>query len=104
MELEYNYVNDIEMFQSAYFQDLLREKIGDTLYEERKKNEKLDKILFNMEIVKFKRFKDKKSISSETLTKLEEWVKLYFLIKENNKKNSDIKYYYDKYFDDVMIN
>ena len=54
------YVNETEMLKSDHFRDLLREKIRDTIYEERKKNEKLDKILFDDEIVKLKRFKDKK--------------------------------------------
>ena len=61
MEIEYEYVNETEILKSGYFQDILREKIRDALYEERKKNEKLDKILFDVEIVKFNRFKDKKA-------------------------------------------
>ena len=57
--MEKSYVNETEMLKSDYFRDLLREK-RDTIYEERKKNEKLDKILFEDEIAKYKRFKDKK--------------------------------------------
>ena len=47
---EYEYVNETEMLKSGYFHDLLREKIRDCLYEERKKNKELDKILFDLEI------------------------------------------------------
>ena len=32
------YVNETEMLKSDYFRDLLREKIRDAIYEERKKN------------------------------------------------------------------
>ena len=58
------YVNETEMLTSDYFRDLLREKIRDLIYEERKNNEQLDKILFNDEITKYKRFKDKKLIKN----------------------------------------
>ena len=37
MEIEYEYVNETEMLKSGYFRDILREKIRDALYEERKK-------------------------------------------------------------------
>ena len=69
MEGSSAYVNETEMLKSDYFRDLLREKIRDTIYEERKKNEKLDKILFDDEIVKFKRFKDKKKYTLGNIKK-----------------------------------
>ena len=97
-EMEIEYVNETEMLKSGYFQDLLREKIRDALYEERKKNKKLDKILFDVEIVKFNRFKDK----NESLSKLEDWIKLYSLIKDTNEKNVDIKSLYYKYLSDLL--
>ena len=59
--MEMSYVNETEMLKSDYFRVLLREKIRDLIYEERKNNEKLDKILFNDEITKYKRFKDNKN-------------------------------------------
>ena len=62
--MEKTYVNETEMLKSDYFRDLLREKIRDFIYEERKNNEQLDKILFNDEITKYKRFKDKKLIKN----------------------------------------
>ena len=94
MEGSSAYVNETEMLKSDYFRDLLREKIRETIYEERKKNEKLDKILFDDEIVKFKRFKDKKSIPLETLKKLEDLIELYSLSKVILKKYEDAKNYY----------
>ena len=102
MEIEYEYVNETEMLKSGYFRDILREKIRDALYEERKKNKKLDNILFDVEIVKFNRFKDKKSIPLESLSKLEDWIKLYSLIRDINEKNVDIKSFYYKYFSDLI--
>ena len=108
MEGSSAYVNETEMLKSDYFRDLLREKIRDTIYEERKKNEKLDKILFDDEIVNFKRFKDKKSIK-----KLEDVIELYSLLKVIFKKYEDaknyyfeniedVKHYYHKYFSDLL--
>ena len=108
MEGSSAYVNETEMLKSDYFRDLLREKIRDTIYEERKKNEKLDKILFDDEIVNFKRFKDKKSIK-----KLEDLIELYSLLKVIFKKYEDaknyyfeniedVKHYYHKYFSDLL--
>ena len=97
-EMEIEYVNETEMLKSGYFQDLLREKIRDALYEERKKNKNFDKILFDVEIVKFNRFKDK----NESLSKLEDWIKLYSLIKDTNEKNVDIKSLYYKYLSDLL--
>ena len=95
------YVNETEMLKSDYFRDLLREKIRDAIYEERKKNEKLDKILFDVEIVKFNHFKDKKSIPLETLTKLEDLIELYSLLKDIFKKYEDAKIYYFGNIEDV---
>ena len=108
MEGSSAYVNETEMLKSDYFRDLLREKIRDAIYEERKKNEKLGKILFDDEIVKFKRFKDKKSIK-----KMEDLIELYSLLKVMFKKNEDakkyyleniedVKHYYHKYFSDLL--
>ena len=37
MEGSSAYVNETEMLKSDYFRDLLREKIRDAIYEERKK-------------------------------------------------------------------
>ena len=113
IDIEYDYVNETEMLKSSYFRDLLREKIRDALYEERKKNDKLDKILFDAEIAKFYRFKDKKIIPLETLTKMEDLIKLYSLIKDIFKKYEDakifyfgniedVKQYYHKYFRDLL--
>ena len=98
------YVNETEMLKSDYFRDLLREKIRDLIYEERKNNEQLDKILFNDEITKYKRFKDKK-----TNKKLEDLIELYVITKNIFKKYEDakdyyfhniedMKHYYQKYF------
>ena len=108
MEGSSAYVNEKEILKSDYFRDLLREKIRDTIYEEREKNEKLDKILFEDEIVKYKRFKDKKSMK-----KLEDLIELYMLIKvifkkyEDAKKYyfeniEDVKHYYQKYFSNLL--
>ena len=104
------YVNETEMLKSDYFRDLLREKIRNAIYEERKKNEKLDKILFDDEIVKFKRFKDKKVYLWK---KMEDLIELYSLLKVIFKKYEDaknyyfeniedVKHYYHKYFSDLL--
>ena len=94
MEESFDDVNETEMLKSDYFRDLLREKIRDLIYEEREKNEKLDKILFDDEIAKFKRFKDKKTIPLETSKKLEDLIELYVISKLIFKKYDDAKNYY----------
>ena len=106
INLEYENVNETEMLKSGYFRDLLREKITDCLSEERKKNKKLDKILFEMEIEKFALvLKDKKAKRGRPLksfSKLEDLIKLYSMMKDIDKKFIEIKSYYYKYFDDVL--
>ena len=44
------YVNETEMLKSDYFRDLLREKIRDIIYEERKKMRNLTKYYLMMRL------------------------------------------------------
>ena len=81
-------------------------KIRDCLYEERKKNKKLDKILFDVEIEEFALvFKDKvkRGRPLKSFSKLEDLIKLHFMMKDIDKKFVDIKSYYLKYFDGDII-
>ena len=48
--MEKSYVNETEMLKSDYFRDLLREKIRDTIYEERKKMGNLTKYYLKMRL------------------------------------------------------
>ena len=107
MEMEYENVNETEMLKSGYFRDLLREKIKDCLNEERKKNVKLDKLLFELEVEKYnlllKEKKSKRGRPLKSISKLEDLIKLYSMMKDIDKKFVDIKSYYYKYFDEVLI-
>ena len=71
-----------------------------------KKNKKLDKLLFELEIEKFyfilKDKKSKRGRPLKSLSKLEDLIKLYSMMKDIDKKFVDIKSYYYKYFDDVL--
>ena len=103
-EMEMEYVNEMEMLKSGYFRNLLREKITECLNEEREKNKKLDKMLFDLEIQKFILFKDKSKRGRplKSFTKLEDLIKLYSMMKDIDENFTDIKSYYMKYFDDVL--
>ena len=107
MEIENENENETEMIKSDYFRDVLREKITNCLNEERKKSKKLDKILFEIEIEKFglalKDIKSKRGRPLKSLSKLEDLIKLYSTLMDINKKISDIKSCYLKYFDDAVI-
>ena len=101
MEIEIENENETEMIKSDYFRDVLREKITNCLYEERKKSKKLDKILFVIEIeIALKDIKSKRGRPLKALSKLEDLIKLYSILKDIDKKISDVKSYYLKYFDD----
>ena len=50
MEESSAYVNGTEMLKSDYFRDLLREKITDTIYEEREKMRNLTKYYLKMRL------------------------------------------------------
>ena len=104
--MEFENENETEMIKSGYFRDLLREKITNCLNEERKKSKKLDKILFELEIEKFnlvlKDTKSKRGRPLKSLSKLEDLIKLYSILKDIDKKFIDVKSYYFKYFDDVL--
>ena len=106
IEMEFENENETEMLKSDYFRDKLREKITNCLYEERKKSKKLDKILFEMEIEKFghalKDIKSERGRPLKSLSKLEDLIKLYSILKDIDKKLSDVKSYYFKYFEDVL--
>ena len=95
--------NETDKINSEYFRKVLREKITNCLNEERKKSKKLDKILFEIEIEKFglaiKDIKSKRGRPLKSLTKLEDLIKLYSSLMDIDKKISDIKSYYFKYFD-----
>ena len=95
--------NETEMINSKYFRKVLHEKITNCLNEERKKSKKLDKRLFEIEIEKFglavKDIKSKPGRPLKSLTKLEDLIKLYSSLMDIDKKISDIKNYYSKYFD-----
>ena len=107
MEIENENENETEMIKSDYFRDVLREKITNCLNEERKKSKKLDKILFEIEIEKFvlslKDIKSKRGRPLKSLSKLEDLIKLYSTLMDIDKKISDIKSCYLKYFDDDDI-
>ena len=98
---------ETEMINSKYFRKVLREKITNCLNEERKKSKKLDKILFEIEIEKFglavKDIKSKRGRPLKSLTKLEDLIQLYSSLMDIDKKMSDIKSCYLKYFDDDDI-
>ena len=70
------------------------------------KNKKLEKILFENEIEQFNLFlKEKKAKRGRPLksfSKLEDLIKLHYMMKDIDKKLADIKIYYYKYFDDVL--
>ena len=106
MEMEFENENETEMIKSDYFRDILREKITNCLNEERKKSKKLDKILFELEIEKIglalKDIKSKRGRPLKSLSKLEDLIKLYSILKDIDKKLSDVKSYYLKYFDDGL--
>ena len=87
-EMEMEYVNEMEMLKSGYFRGSLREKITECLNEEREKNKKLDKMLFDLEIQKFILFKDKSKRGRplKSFTKLEDLIKLYSMMKDIDKK------------------
>ena len=107
MEIENENENETEMIKRDYFRDVLREKITNCLNEERKKSKKLDKILFEIEIEKFglalKDIKSKRGRPLKSLSKLEDLIKLYSNLMDIDKKISDIKSCYLKYFDDGDI-
>ena len=106
IEIEIENENETEMIKSDYFRDVLREKITNCFYEERKKSKKVDKILFEIEIEKFglalKDIKSKRGRPLKSLSKLEDLIKLYSILKDIDKKISDVKSYYFKYFDDGL--
>ena len=95
--------NETDMINSEYFRKVLRKKITNCINEEREKSKKLDKILFEIEIEKFllaiKDIKSKRGRPLKSLTKLEDLIKLYSSLMDIDKKISDIKSYYFKYFD-----
>ena len=71
-----------------------------------KENKKLDKILFDVEIEEFALvFKDKvkRGRPLKSFSKLEDLIKLHFMMKDIDKKFVDIKSYYLKYFDGDII-
>ena len=106
MEMEFENENETEMIKSDYFRDILREKITNCLNEERKKSKKLNKILFDLEIenitLALKDIKSKRGRPLKSLSKLEDLIKLYSILKDIDKKLSDVKSYYLKYFDDDL--
>ena len=106
IEMEFENENETEMLKSDHFRNILREKITNCIHEERKKSKKLDKILFELEIEQFclalKDIKSKRGRPLKSLSKLEDLIKLYSILKDIDKKLSDVKSYYLKYFDDVL--
>ena len=90
IEMEFENENETEMLKSDHFRDLLREKITNCLYEERKKSKKLDKILFELEIEKFGHalndIKSKRGRPLKSLSKLEDLIKLYSTLMDIDKK------------------
>ena len=87
-----------EMIKIKDLEKLLREKISKCINEERKKSNKLDKRLFELEIdmmedlVKDKRSKPGRP--SNSISRLDDWIRDYSSIKDIDKKIRDLKKIY----------
>ena len=92
------------MIKIKDFEKVLRGKISKCLNEEKKKNEKLEKKLFEVEVDLFEdvvdELKAKPGRPSKSLSKLEDMIRIYCSIKEVNKRIRYIKTKYEYYYDE----
>ena len=94
------------MIKIKDLQKVLREKTTISLDEEREKNEKLDRRLFESEIVDFeyavKVLKTKPGRPSKSLSKLEDMIRDYRTIMDVDKKIRHLRKIYFQYLDKEM--
>ena len=88
------------------FKKELRENIVKCLDDERKKSKKLDKRLFELEIVMFevvvRDIKSRPGRPSKSLSKLQDLIRLYSTLIDIDKKMNDVKIGYKKYFEEEL--